>query len=128
MWHTDPNFNVVLIVALVFCALIAVPVLIGSLIYRNTQKRREAELIRLAIEKGQPMPNFPAAAVSKFGTLKAALVWIAVGIGLILMVIMEDVFGWSGVAIGFIPLLVGLALLIGWNVEKKDLEKAAGRE
>ncbi len=128
MWHTDPNFNVVLIVALVFCALIAVPVLVGSLIYRNTQKRREAELIRLAIEKGQPVPNFPAAPVSKFGTLKAALVWIAVGIGLILMVIMEDIFGWSGVAIGFIPLLVGLALLIGWNVEKKDLEKAAGRE
>lgn len=126
MWHTDPNFNVVLIVGLVFCALIAIPILIGSLIYRNTQKRREAELIRLAIEKGQPVPNFPAAPVSRFGTLKAALVWIAVGIGLILMVIMEDVFGWSGVAIGFIPLLVGLALLIGWSIEKKDSEKAAG--
>lgn len=126
MWHTDPNFNVVLIVALVFCALIAVPVLVGSLIYRNTQKRREAELIRLAIEKGQPVPEFPAAPVSKFGTLKAALVWIAVGIGLILMVVMEDVFGWSGVAIGFIPLLIGFALLIGWNIEKKDSEKATG--
>ncbi len=126
MWQADPNFNIVLIVALVFSALIAVPVLIGSLIYRNTQKRREAELIRLAIEKGQPVPNFPAGPVSKFGTLKAALVWIAVGIGLILMVIMEDVFGWSGVAIGFIPLLIGFALLIGWNIEKKDSEKATG--
>lgn len=126
MWHTDPNFNVVLIVGLIFCTIVAVPILIGSLIYRNNQKRREAELIRLAIEKGQPVPDFPAAPVSKFGTLKAALVWIAVGIGLILMVIMEDIFGWSGVAIGFIPLLIGLALLIGWNIEKKDSEKAAG--
>lgn len=104
----------------------AIPILIGSLIYRNTQKRREAELIRLAIEKGQPLPNFPAASVSKFGTLKTALVWIAVGLGLILMVVMEDVFGWSGVAVGLIPLLVGLALLIGWNIEKKDTERAAG--
>jgi len=126
MWHTDPNFNIVLIVGLVFCAIVAVPILIGSLIYRNTQKRREAELIRLAIEKGQPAPNFPDAPVSKFGTLKAALVWIAVGVGLILMVIVEDIFGWSGVAIGFIPLLIGLALLIGWNVERKHSEKATG--
>ncbi len=110
----------------IFSATVAIPILIGSLIYRNTQKRREAELIRLAIEKGQPVPNFPAGPVSKFGTLKAALVWIAVGLGLILMVIMEDVFGWSGVAIGFIPLLIGLALLIGWNSEKKDVEKSAG--
>jgi hypothetical protein len=126
MWHTDPNFNVVLIVMLFFSMIVAIPILIGSLIYRNTQKRREAELIRLAIEKGQPVPNFPAAPVSKFGTLKAALVWIAVGMGLTLMVIMEDVFGWSGVALGFIPLLIGLALLIGWSIEKKDSEKAAG--
>lgn len=126
MWHTDPNFNVVLIVMLFFSMIVAIPILIGSLIYRNTQKRREAELIRLAIDKGQPVPNFPAASVTKFGTLKAALVWMAVGIGLILMVVMEDIFGWSGVALGFIPLLIGLALLIGWNIEKKDSERATG--
>ncbi len=126
MWQTDPNFNVVLLVGLTLTFLIAIPVLIGSWIYRNAQKRREAELIRLAIEKGHPVPNFPAASVSKFGTLKAALVWMAVGIGLILMVVMEDVFGWSGVAVGLIPLFVGLALLIGWNIEKKDSEKATG--
>jgi len=128
MWHSDPNFNVVLIVALVFSAIIAVPILIGSLIYRNSQKRREAELIRLAIEKGQPVPNFPAVPVSKFGTLKAGLVWIAVGIGLILMVLFEEIFNWTGIAIGFIPLLVGFALVIGWAVEKSssgDQQKTA---
>ncbi len=124
MWQTDPNFNIVLLVGLTLAFFIAIPVLIGSWIYRNAQKRREVELIKLAIEKGQPVPDFPATPVSKFGTLKAALVWIAVGMGLILMVIMEDIFGWSGVAIGFVPLLIGLALLIGWNVEKKDSEKA----
>jgi hypothetical protein len=120
MWNADPNFNVVLIVALVFSAIIAVPILVGSLIYRNSQKRREAELIRLAIEKGQPVPDFPAAPISRFGTLKAGLVWIAVGIGLILMVLFEEIFNWTGIAIGFIPLLVGLALIIGWAVEKSS--------
>ncbi len=120
MWHSDPNFNVVLIVALVFSALIAIPILIGSLIYRNTQRRREAELIRLAIEKGHPAPEFPITPVSKFGALKAGLIWIGVGIGLILMVLFEEIFGWSGISIGFIPLLVGIALLIGWFVEKNS--------
>jgi hypothetical protein len=118
MWQADPNFNIVMIVALTFSALVAVPILIGSLIYRNSQKRREAELIRLAIEKGQPVPEFPAVPVSRFGTLKAGLVWIAVGIGLILMVLFEEIFDWTGVAIGFIPLLIGVALLISWTVEK----------
>jgi len=120
MWNADPNFNVVLIVALVFSAIIAVPILVGSLIYRNSQKRREAELIRLAIEKGQPVPDFPSAPSSRFGTLKAGLVWIAVGIGLIIMVLFEEIFHWSGIAIGFIPLLVGLALIIGWAIEKNS--------
>lgn len=118
MWQADPNFNVVLIVALVFSALIAIPILIGSLIYRNSQKRREAELIRLAIEKGQPVPEFPQVPVSRFSTLKAGLVWIAVGIGLILMILFEDIFDWAGIGIGFIPLLIGFALLISWGVER----------
>ena len=118
MWQADPNFNVVLIVALVFSSLIAIPILIGSLIYRNSQKRREAELIRLAIEKGQPVPSFPHESASKFGTLKAALVWMAVGLGLIIMVLSDEIFGWTGVAIGAIPLLIGVALLIGWYVER----------
>lgn len=128
MWQADPNFNVVLIVALVFSALIAVPVLIGSLIYRNTQKRREAELMRLAIEKGQPVPSFPHDSGSRFGTLKAALVWMAVGIGLIVMVLCEEIFGWTGIAIGVVPLLIGLALLIGWNVEKNYPEGGTGAD
>ena len=126
MWQADPNFNVVLIVALVFSALIAIPILIGSLIYRNSQKRREAELIRLAIEKGQPVPQFPPIPVSRFGALKAGLVWMAIGIGLILMVLFEEIFNWVGIGIGFIPLLIGLAFLISWVVEKnqsRDLQK-----
>lgn len=120
MWQADPNFNIVMIVALIFSALVAIPILIGSLIYRNSQKRREAELIRLAIEKGQPVPEFPTVPASRFGTLKAGLVWIAIGIGLIFMVLFEEIFDWTGVAIGFIPFLIGVALVIGWYVEKNN--------
>ena len=77
-------------------------------------------MIRLAIEKGQPVPNFPAVPVSRFGTLKAGLVWIAVGVGLIIMVLFEEIFQWSGIAVGFIPLLIGLALIIGGMIEKSS--------
>ncbi len=128
MWQADPNFNLVLIVALVFSALIAVPILIGSLIYRNSQKRREAELIRLAIERGQPVPSFPHESASRFGTLKSALVWMAVGIGLSIMVLCEEIFGWTGIAIGVVPLLIGLALLIGWNVERSYTAGGTGTD
>ena len=117
MWHGDPNFSVVLIVAIVFSSLIAIPILIGSLIYRNSQKRREAELIRLAIEKGQPVPIFPEKA-SKYGTLKAALVWLGAGIGWIFMIIVGEMLDWVGASIGIVPIFIGIALLIGWMVEK----------
>lgn len=117
MWHGDPNFSVVLIVAIVFSSLIAIPILIGSLIYRNSQKRREAELIRLAIEKGQPVPVFPEKA-SQYATLKAALVWLGAGIGWILMIIVGEMLNWVGASIGIVPIFIGIALLIGWMVEK----------
>jgi putative Mn2+ efflux pump MntP len=118
MWHGDPNFSVVLIVAIVFSSLIAIPILIGSLIYRNSQKRREAELIRLAIEKGQPVPSFPEKA-SQYATLKIALVWLGGGIGWIFMIIVGEILDWVGVSIGIVPIFIGVALLIGWMMEKK---------
>lgn len=119
MWHGDPNFSVVLIVAIVFSSLIALPILIGSFFYRNSQKRREAELIRLAIEKGQPVPYFPDKA-SKYGTLKIALVWLGGGIGWIFMIIVGEILDWVGVSIGIVPIFIGVALLIGWLVEKSS--------
>lgn len=123
MWYGDPNFNVVLIVALATCWFLAIPLLIGLWIYRNAQKKRETELIRFAIEKGQTPPTFPAPVVSKFSTLKAALVWIGAAIGWILMAILGEMYERSGFAIGLIPLFIGFALLIGWLIERKDTAK-----
>ncbi len=121
MWHGDPNIAVVLIVALIFGTMAAVPVLIGLLIAHNSQKKREAEVMRLAIEKGQPVPSFPVRTTGKYGTLKAALIWIAVGAGIVLMVAVESPD--EGISLGFIPILIGIALLISWFLEKKESER-----
>jgi hypothetical protein len=116
MWRGDPSFAVVLIVFIVFCALAAVPIMIGRLIYYNARKRREADLIRLSIEKGMPVPDFTEQP-SYYATLKSGLVWIAVGIGLILMIAIDGDEGYSGISLGFIPILIGIALCISWKLE-----------
>jgi len=92
---------------------------VAVLIANNARKKREMELLRLAIEKGQHIPNFELPQTSKYGTLKAALIFLALGIGFLLMVIFEEFFGYGEISIGLIPLFVGLALLISWNIEKK---------
>jgi hypothetical protein len=122
MWHSDPNIGVVMIVAIVFSGLVAVPIMIGLLIFHNARKRREAELTRLAIEKGMPVPDFTVRP-SYYGTLKAGLVWIAVGIGLVLFVAIESDEGYSGISLGFIPILIGIALCIGWKLESSRESK-----
>jgi hypothetical protein len=118
MWNSEPNIGVVMIVAIVF----AVPIMIGLLIFHNARKRRETELTRLAIEKGMPVPDFTVRP-SYYGTLKAGLVWIAVGIGLVLFVAVESDDGYSGISLGFIPILIGIALCISWKLEAKREEK-----
>ena len=116
----DPNFNVVLIVTLVMGIMAAVPVLIAVLIANNARKRREAELIKLAIEKGQPVPTFPASPVCNFASLKAGMIWIAVGLGLVLMIAIESEEGMEGISLGFIPILIGVALCISWILERRE--------
>jgi hypothetical protein len=118
MWNSDPNIGVVMIVAIVF----AVPIMIGLLIFHNARKRRETELTRLAIEKGMPVPDFTVRP-SYYGTLKAGLVWIAVGVGLVLFVAVESDDGYSGISLGFIPILIGIALCISWKLEANREEK-----
>lgn len=116
MWNSDPNMGVVLIVAISMAGLAAVPIMIATLIANNARKRREADLIRLAIEKGLPVPEFTERS-SRYGTLKAGLIWIAVGFGFILMVAFSVEGGSDGMSLGFIPILIGLALCISWYLE-----------
>jgi hypothetical protein len=120
----DPNFNVVLLVTLVMGIMGAVPVLIAVIIANNARKKREAEIIRLAIEKGQPVPEFPKR-ISRYGTLKAGMIWIAVGVGVVLMVAVAGEGHWEGISLGFIPILVGVALCIVWLLESKEEDRSS---
>lgn len=122
MWTGDPNIGVVMIVALVMASLAAVPILVALLIFNNAKKKREAEIIRLAIERGQPVPEFPQK-INKYSTFKASLIWIAIGLGLALMVLLEGNGDLDGISLGIIPILIGAALLISWSLEKKEIEK-----
>ncbi len=127
MYGTDPNFNVVLIVTLVLGIMGAVPVLIAVIIANNARKKREAEIIRLAIERGQPVPEFPRR-ISRYGTLKAGLIWIAVGIGMVLMVAVESEGRLEGISLGIIPILIGAVLCMIWVLEKREADKEVTRQ
>ncbi len=127
MWQADPNFNVVLLVGLIFGIIGAVPVLIAVLASNNSQKKREAELIRLAIEKGQPLPSFPRAAKSHLSSIKAALIWAAVGLGVILMSVTEGMHQWQGVSFGMMFILIGLAVGIGGWIVGRQIARDEGR-
>jgi hypothetical protein len=126
MWHGDPNIGVVMIITVIFCSLSAVPILVGLLIFNNAKKKREAELMKLSVEKGLPIPIFPERH-SLYGTLKAGMIWIAVGIGIILMVIIEGEGRMEGVSFGFLPILIGVALIISWKLESREANQAESK-
>ncbi|MEE9554102.1 MAG: DUF6249 domain-containing protein [candidate division Zixibacteria bacterium] len=116
MWHD--GFTNWLEMLTVFGFFFGVAVLIAN----NAKKKREAELLRIAIEKGQKIPEFEMPRSSKYGTLKAALIFLAIGIGFLLMVVFEEMLGYGEISLGLIPLFVGIALLASWAIERK-LEK-----
>ncbi len=113
MWHD--GFTDWLEMITVFGFFFGVAVLIAN----NAKKKREAELLRLAIEKGQEIPNFEMPQSSKYGALKAALIFLAIGVGFLLMVIFEEFFGYGEISLGLIPLFIGIALLVSWGVERR---------
>ena len=113
MWHD--GFTDWLEMLTVFGFFFGVAVLIAN----NAKKKREAELLKLAIEKGQEIPNFEMPQSSKYGALKAALIFLAIGVGFLLMVIFENFFGYGEISLGLIPLFIGIALLISWGIERR---------
>lgn len=80
------------------------------------------ETLRMMIEKGQPIPpellQRQEAAARPRSDLRTGLVFIAVGLGLLLMSLVGNTPGMvRGVA--FIPMLMGAAFLIAWKIESK---------
>ena len=85
------------------------------------KRRLEIEAYKAAIEKGLPVPELKTMTKSPLSTFKASLIWIAIGIGFSLMMVAEEDI--NGLAFGSIPVLIGVALMISYFMEKKEKEK-----
>jgi hypothetical protein len=114
------------IVAIIFTTLSAVAIV---LIFAAIKKRKmEIDAYKVAIDKGLPVPELKIRATVKSptSTLKAALVWIAIGIGFGIMMLidaLQDSHDFMGVGVASVPILIGIALIISYFIEKKERDK-----
>jgi ABC-type multidrug transport system permease subunit len=112
-----------------------VAVIIGMK-YFNERKIRELQhaTIRLALEKGQPLPAELLAAPVEApkghratNDRKAGLILIAVGVGLFFF--LQSIGTGPRVhlaMVGFIPILIGIALLINARLERREKKDSNG--
>jgi|CZKI01.1.fsa_nt_gi hypothetical protein len=117
-----PTMYIIPIAGMIFAAVI---VLVRSLTKLQKEKLRH-ETIRLAIEKGQPLPpelleksipNPPK------DDRKSGLIALAVGVGLFVFLSQYEV-GRPGLAwVAMIPSLIGVALLLNWALEQRAKAK-----
>jgi len=92
------------------------------LLYKHRKLRMTHDTILRLAEKGMPVPPElldPPRRGSQ--GLRGGLVLIGLGIGLSLFFLLAGTPAWS---IGFIPMLMGVALLIAWRIESKPGDKA----
>jgi hypothetical protein len=85
---------------------------------RLQQARLLHETIRMMIDKGQPIPPEllqPPGPRRPRSDLRRGLVLLGIGIGLTVWLAMDGGTKW---ALGLIPLLMGVAFLITWKVER----------
>ncbi len=126
--HNDgENFGVVLIIFIAITSPFACAVLIVFFIIRGItiRQREHNKLIEKAIECNYPLPKdfFNAPKQSK-SRLQSALVWLAWGVGIIAFCLIVSGAKDTVFAIGFIPLLIGVAKLITYFVEDRKKEDA----
>lgn len=100
---------------------VTIACVIIALIIANFRRRKlEIETYKMAIEKGQSVPRLKIKH-SPIGTLKIGLVFIAIGVGLFILIVTGN--DTDGIGVCSIPILIGLALIISYYIEKKS-EKA----
>jgi hypothetical protein len=119
---TDTSFTeaVIAIVAIlspfVFC------IVLGALFFyfRFRRQRILHETLRAMIDKGVPIPpeliTGPGVRRRTKSDLRSGLIMLAFGAGLLLLLHSS---GGAG-RIGWIPILIGVAFLVTWFIEKKD--------
>jgi hypothetical protein len=105
-------------------------VMIGIFAYSIYRSRRlRHETIRLAIEKGQPLPPGLLDPVNQrdplLRDLRRGLILLAAGIGVGLFLGLSSVTGQRGDwAVGFIPGLMGLAYLATYAITRRQTRNA----
>ncbi len=108
---------------LVSLAAILMPLLlIGTILalsFRFRRYRTLHETLRIMASKGVPIPPEllnPREFQSSQRVLRSGLVWLAIGIGAMAYLFMEDHNKWP---LALIPSLVGIALLVSWAIENR---------
>jgi|SRR5688572_17544694 len=105
-------------------AVFGMPLLLVAivLLYKHRQLRMTHDTILRLAEKGMPVPpELLQPPLRRQSGLRGGLILIGLGLGLSLFFLLAGQPGW---AIGFIPGLMGLALLIAWRIEQKSQDRA----
>ena len=96
--------------------------LIAGTIEKLQKRRLRHELLRVALEKGQPLPPElldEAPRRRSRDDRRSGLVSIAVGVGVYLL--FRAIAVWPGLQwIGVVPVLIGVALLLNWAIERRE--------
>ena len=96
--------------------------LIAGTLEKLQKRRLRHELLRVALEKGQPLPPElleEAPRRRSRDDRRSGLVSIAVGVGVYLL--FRAIAVWPGLQwIGVVPVLIGVALLLNWAIERRE--------
>lgn len=101
-----------MIATFAFAAVVVIAIIAGSVI----KHKRETEAYKTAIEKGLT-PDQINLGTRPEAALRSGLVWIAVGAGLFVVILAAG--GSRSLAVSAIPVLIGIALIISYRLEKR---------
>jgi hypothetical protein len=113
-----------MIILIIFGSIAAV--IIAPMYFRSQERQRMLETVRIAIEKGEPMPDNITEAISRSAKmplpvspqrdLRTGIIWLGVGVGLAAMGVLlgyddpDAVYPMIGIAC--FPAFIGLAFII----------------
>ena len=134
--------HVIPIVAIIFPFLMVICVQVAKSISRTQRERMRCEVMRAAIERGQPIPpeilrddpeDEPfGPAPSGSNDIRTGLICMGAGAGLFLMFATFSIGGFDGLQglrwIGAIPGFVGVALLINGFINRPDPAAGPARD
>ena len=97
-------------------------------LYKNKESVRKHEFYMKALEAGQTIPEnyFKEPEKPKSSNLQKGAIWLAVGLGLTILLLVKGDTKESGV--GAIPIFVGVAYLLVYYLEKPKKQLPEGNE